>query len=1053
MAAPPPPPAPAPADAAAPAPAAAEQPQLSPKSSSTYSEDVVEYTAEDGSRVQAVVTRCWADEQSPETAAEASRLNIPFTPLRPGYLEVLHPSGQRSELLESLCTVVDKGFLRGDLVRLRSASSKPGKKSKKTQLGQITALKTKVKLQRVITGEELEGWHDADLLVAAARVNRGDHVVHGEWVGLVEEVFEMAMIEAGNAGLVRRVCDTGTSLSVGSATEAIKAMLQERGEGFLASFLGASDLKTILEVKQLVVAVNWLCKNQQLAPDSVEGESWERPKRYWTDVGELKLVRATADHLHTIHDKVVFRDPTLHPTPPSRFSTQYPSGHAVLVITSTRTTSTVLWQDGSTSTLSSAELEQVPPGVDEETDVFPGDVGVFSGVSPSRVGVVQSMDARKRTIRIKYLPPPSSSSSSSTPAAAGAAQGGGDEEEDLISALEFDPHGPPPDAYGVRRGDWVLVTREGDAKGNGADWPTVPGLGESETLAGLMPSGEELRMELSTLGLAYAHSLSDTFQPPAPQTSPEALASIKWYGEVWDLLLSGRALLRFPDGTFEEVPVERLVHLDDGLDPETGMMAPPVGEDGLPMEEDEEGASEDGSWMTDEEGEEGEEVWVEGSEGSEGSEEGEDEDGDVEMKGWADEEVEALREEEADERRRNRGWADEEEEEEQTEAKPAGEKDAAATAPAPVAEPAESISSSDAAPPADATSSSSSAPAPAPAPAPTPASAPVSMPTEVEDFADWSRFEVLEESPADHHYASEPVQVPGKAFMSRVRKEHGVLAGALPPNILVRAYENRLDLLRCLIVGPTDTPFANAPFLFDVFLSPSKFPQEPPQVYFHSWAGGTRVSPNLYAEGKVCLSLLGTWSGDKTESWSAARSSILQVFVSIQALIMVEHPYFTEPGFEKQIGTPEGTAASELYNERTLVLTRAFVKRACEFPPSNFAREIAAYYYTGLPGTASSGDGEEQKVEGKGKGALEGIIEQSRRLLEESERWHAEQDAKEDEAAEGEGEEEQDRRPPPSAVVPSQRILTEGAGLSLRRTLKALEELKVRGPKGVEEES
>mgnify|MGYP001560928531 CR=1 FL=1 len=65
----------------------------------------------------------------------------------------------------------------------------------------------------------------------------------------------------------------------------------------------------------------------------------------------------------------------------------------------------------------------------------------------------------------------------------------------------------------------------------------------------------------------------------------------------------------------------------------------------------------------------------------------------------------------------------------------------------------------------------------------------------------------------------------------------------------MRAYEDRADLLRCLIIGPLGTPFQNAPFLFDVFLSPTKFPQEPPSVFFHSWCGGTRVSPNLYAEG------------------------------------------------------------------------------------------------------------------------------------------------------------------------------------------------------------
>ena len=52
-----------------------------------------------------------------------------------------------------------------------------------------------------------------------------------------------------------------------------------------------------------------------------------------------------------------------------------------------------------------------------------------------------------------------------------------------------------------------------------------------------------------------------------------------------------------------------------------------------------------------------------------------------------------------------------------------------------------------------------------------------------------------------------------------------------------------------------------------------------------------RVNPNLYEEGKVCLSILGTWAGDRSESWSAARSSLLQAFVSIQGLVLVKEPY------------------------------------------------------------------------------------------------------------------------------------------------------------------
>lgn len=50
---------------------------------------------------------------------------------------------------------------------------------------------------------------------------------------------------------------------------------------------------------------------------------------------------------------------------------------------------------------------------------------------------------------------------------------------------------------------------------------------------------------------------------------------------------------------------------------------------------------------------------------------------------------------------------------------------------------------------------------------------------------------------------------------------------------------------------------------------------------------------NLYEEGKVCLSILGTWTGDRSESWSATRSSLLQAFVSIQGLVLVKEPYVT----------------------------------------------------------------------------------------------------------------------------------------------------------------
>lgn len=52
-------------------------------------------------------------------------------------------------------------------------------------------------------------------------------------------------------------------------------------------------------------------------------------------------------------------------------------------------------------------------------------------------------------------------------------------------------------------------------------------------------------------------------------------------------------------------------------------------------------------------------------------------------------------------------------------------------------------------------------------------------------------------------------------------------------------------------------------FFYFTISCPSNYPNEPPKVKFHTTGGGTvRFNPNLYANGKVCLSILGTWSGN-----------------------------------------------------------------------------------------------------------------------------------------------------------------------------------------------
>lgn len=95
-----------------------------------------------------------------------------------------------------------------------------------------------------------------------------------------------------------------------------------------------------------------------------------------------------------------------------------------------------------------------------------------------------------------------------------------------------------------------------------------------------------------------------------------------------------------------------------------------------------------------------------------------------------------------------------------------------------------------------------------------------------------------------------------------------------------------------MMIGPEGTPYAHCPLLFQ-FEFPADYPFSSPSVTFKTSDGATRFHPNLYVEGKVCLSILGTWSGPK---WGAVMT-ISTVLMSIQSLLE-PNPIVNEPGWE-----------------------------------------------------------------------------------------------------------------------------------------------------------
>ena len=109
--------------------------------------------------------------------------------------------------------------------------------------------------------------------------------------------------------------------------------------------------------------------------------------------------------------------------------------------------------------------------------------------------------------------------------------------------------------------------------------------------------------------------------------------------------------------------------------------------------------------------------------------------------------------------------------------------------------------------------------------------------------------------------------------------------------------EKNVRKVRILIIGPKDTPYEGGFYLFNL-LFPDNYPLNPPSVQFVTYGpdcntGPIRFNPNLYTNGKVCLSILGTWSGP---SWTAC-CTLTTVLLSIQSLLN-ESPIHNEPGWE-----------------------------------------------------------------------------------------------------------------------------------------------------------
>ena len=114
--------------------------------------------------------------------------------------------------------------------------------------------------------------------------------------------------------------------------------------------------------------------------------------------------------------------------------------------------------------------------------------------------------------------------------------------------------------------------------------------------------------------------------------------------------------------------------------------------------------------------------------------------------------------------------------------------------------------------------------------------------------------------------------------------------------------DENIGMLYALLIGPEGTPYEKG-FYFFKFEYPENYPMEPPKTKYLTQGKvfgingqliPVRFNPNLYTDGKVCLSMLNTWAGP---GW-VPTNTISNVLVAIQALVLNDEPLRNEPGYE-----------------------------------------------------------------------------------------------------------------------------------------------------------
>lgn len=140
-----------------------------------------------------------------------------------------------------------------------------------------------------------------------------------------------------------------------------------------------------------------------------------------------------------------------------------------------------------------------------------------------------------------------------------------------------------------------------------------------------------------------------------------------------------------------------------------------------------------------------------------------------------------------------------------------------------------------------------------------------------------------------------------------------------------------------LIIGAEDCIYSHGMYFFE-FIYPDDYPFSPPKVIYLTNGDNVRFNPNLYRNGKVCVSILNTWSGPQ---WSSCQT-ISSILLTLTTLFH-NKPLLNEPGITES--NPSFLKYNKIirYSSIKIALLDVLNKKICRNMFSKFKNEIVEY--------------------------------------------------------------------------------------------------------------